>query len=65
MKVTSVNPGVIKWSEDGTKFAYTIRYYDARGKTSEAASLFDYTSANAAKQAMREKLQHERRRHGL
>ncbi len=62
MKVTHVNPGIVKWNEDGTKFAYTLRYYG--NGTWETSSGFEYDSAAAAKQAMREKVAHERKRHG-
>jgi predicted Rdx family selenoprotein len=64
MKVLDVNPGVVRWNDDGTRFAYTLRYYGV-GTTWETRSDFDFPSANAAKQAMREKVAHERKRHGV
>ena len=63
MKVITVNPGIVKWNTEG-KFAYTLRYYSGDAKW-EKSSDFDYASANAAKQAMREKVAHERKRHGV
>lgn len=62
MKVTQVNPGIVIWNEDGTRFAFTVRYY-AGGRTWEEASGFLHPSASAAKQAMREKVAHERKRY--
>lgn len=64
VKVNSVRPGIVKWNDAGDKFAYTLRYYGG-GRTWETASGYDYPTASAAKQAMREKARHEEKRHGV
>lgn len=61
MKVTQVNHGIVLWNADGTRFAFTVRYY-AGSRTWEEASGFTHPSADAAKQAMREKVAQERKK---
>lgn len=64
MKVLEVRPGNVVHNSGMNKWEYT--YYLVRpDKKVLRWSKPDYTTANSAKQAMREKVAHERKRHGL
>lgn len=60
MKVRAVNPGHI--SLDGDKWRYSIIYSHSHG-AHEQLSDNSYHSPNTAKQAMREKVAQERKKH--
>jgi hypothetical protein len=59
MKVRSINPGKVYPFKDGWAYTYILNGYIMKVET-EA-----FHSANTAKQYMREKVAHERKRHGL
>lgn len=59
MKVRAVGPGTVYSEPDGWTYTYKLNNI----RTVHTTERFD--SASAAKQAMREKVAHERKRHGL
>lgn len=61
MKIRNVNPGrVYETPEAETPYAYFIML-----NNKPALHTGGFQSANSARQAMREKVAHERKRHGL
>lgn len=58
MKVLSINPGTVFPDKGGFSYSYSLN-----GKLILCENIF--STASAAKQAMREKVSHERKRHGL
>lgn len=63
MKIYAVYNGKVFQSTSDNKWTYQIIYRGVGGRITKPFT--GYLSENSARQAMREKVKHERERHGL